>query len=118
MSLLEPRSLCPGIRLPDAGEDCRQASRIAQFRVSEKALYLPAFPGWQYVPFQGMTHVILRNASLATIGCCGKELPVLKLIVRFDGGERDMVIDPPKHADTVLNRIRAARPVLDVDDRR
>lgn len=118
MSLRELKSLCPGAQLPNALEDQRNAARVAQFRVSEKAFYLPAFPGGQYVLFSCLTGVVLRNASLSTIGCCGKELPVLKLTLRWDGGERELIIDPPKHADTILNYIRAACPQLDIDDRR
>ena len=118
MAFLTPTSLCPERTLPDAAEDCRTATRIAQFRISDKAIYLPAFPGVQYIPFDALTGVVLRNAALSTIGCCGKELPVLKLTLRWAGGERELVIDPPKHADTILTRVRAARPELAVDDRR
>lgn len=118
MALLDPQSLCPDTRLTDAVEDHRNATRVAQFRVSEKAFYLPVFPGSQYIPFSCLTGVVLRNAGLSTVGCCGKELPVLKLTLRWDGGERELIIDPPKHADTILNYIRAARPQLDIDDRR
>jgi len=112
------KSLCPNVQLPDPKDDFRIAERVAQYRVSSKAFYLPAFPGWGYIPLSGLTGVVLRNASLPTIGCCGKELPVLKVILRYDGGERELVIDPPKHADTILKRIQAARPDLVVDDRR
>lgn len=112
------KNLCPPHDLPNGVEDHRTATRIAQFRVSDKAFYLPAFPGSQYIPFAALTGVVLRNATLSTIGCCGKELPVLKLTLRWDGGERELVIDPPKHADTVLGRIRANCPTLDIEDRR
>jgi len=118
MAFLTPVSLCPDKSLPNAAEDHRDAARIAQFRISDKAFYLPAFPGAQYIPFTALTGVVVRNASLSTIGCCGKELPVLKLILRWDGGEREFVIDPPKHADTILSRIRTACPELNIEDRR
>ena len=118
MSLFQPQSLCPTVHLSNAQEDFRSADRVAQFRVSEQAFYLPSFPGCQYVPFSCLTEVVLRTASLSTIGCCGKELPVLKLILRWPEGERELVIDPPKHADTILNRIQTACPDLAVDDRR
>lgn len=118
MSLNLPKCLCADMQVPNAQTDYREATRIAQFRVSDKAIYLPAFPGVHYLPFDGLTAVVLRNGSLSTIGCCGKELPVLKLTLRWNGGEKELVIDPPKHADTILNRVRAARPELDVDDRR
>ena len=118
MALLKLVSLCSEMSLPDAAEDHRGATRIAQFRISDKAFYLPAFPGVQYIPFSTLTGVILRTASLSTIGCCGKELPVLKLTLRWSEGNREFVIDPPKHADTILSRIRAACPELTIEDRR
>lgn len=112
------KSLCSNVRLPDAQEDFRAATRAAQYRVSQKAFYLPVFPGWGYIPFSVLTGVVLRNANLSTIGCCGKELPVLKLILRWAQDERELVIDPPKHADTILRYIQSACPELSVDDRR
>ena len=118
MSLLESQSLCPGVQLSDVKEDFRAATRAAQYRVSSKAFYFPSFPGWEYLPLSELTGVVVRNANLSTIGCCGKELPVLKLTLRYHGGEQELVIDPPKHVDTILARIQAARPELDVDDRR
>lgn len=112
------KSLCPNISLADAKEDFRGADRVAQFRISSKAFYLPAFPQWTYIPLSELTGVVVRGASLPTIGCCGKELPVLKLTLRWAEGERELVIDPPKHMDTILGHIRNARPELGVDDRR
>lgn len=112
------KSLCSGVQLTDAKEDFRTAVRVAQYRVSQKAFYLPAFPGTQYIPFSSLTQVVLRNASLSTIGCCGKELPVLKLILRWKNGEKELIIDPPKHADTIMNILQTTRPELDVEDRR
>ena len=112
------KSLCHGVELSAIKEDFSGAARAAQYRISHKAFYLPAFPGWGYIPLSEFTGVSVRSASLSTIGCCGKELPVLKLTLRFNGGERELVIDPPKHADTILNCIQTARPDLAVDDRR
>ena len=118
MPLTTPRSLCPDAALPNAREDWQTAARVAQYRVSGRAFYLPAFPGCQYVPHAALTAVVARNASLPTTGCCGKELPVLKLTLRYGTGEKELVIDPPRHMDTILTHIRAARPDLAVDDRR
>mgnify|MGYP003293566688 CR=1 FL=1 len=118
MAILEPRSVSCEVQLTDASADYKNAVRVAQFRVSETAFYMPAFPGTQYIPFSCLTAAVLRKASLSTIGCCGKELPVLKLILRWNEGEKELVIDPPKHADKILEQIRAARPDLDIDDRR
>ena len=116
--MISPKSVCADIQVPDVQTDYREATRVAQFRISNQAFYLPAFPGIQYIPHLALTGVVVRHASLSTIGCCGKELPVLKLTLRWNGGEKEVVIDPPKHAQTILDRIRASCPQLDIDDRR
>ena len=118
MPLPEPRCTCPGAELTQVREDYQSADRAAQFRVSDRAFYYPAFPVNRYIPFSCLTGVTVRRSSLPTIGCCGKELPVLKLTLCYAGGELEQIIDPPKHVDTILTRICAARPDLAPDDRR
>lgn len=118
MSLIAPKSACPSVQLPQAEEDLRQARRAAQYRVSPLAFYFPAFPGWMYIPHSALTGAVVRNSTLATTGCCGKQLPVMKLVLRWEGGSREFVVDPPRHMDTILELVRSARPELEIDNRR
>lgn len=118
MLLLEPAPAAPELTIDAPMEDYRQARRAGQHRVSQKAFYFPAFPATKYVPCRALTAAVLRASSLPTTGCCGKELPVLKLTLCWEGGRQELVIDPPKHADAILEVLRAARPDLKIDDRR
>ena len=52
--MAKPVCLVPGKELPDAAEDFRSAKRIEQYRVSEKALYLPEGLRWKYLPFNAI----------------------------------------------------------------
>lgn len=118
MPLLSPKTACPGHEVEQVNEDYRTSIRAGQYRAGEKALYYPGFPAAFYVPYEILTEVLVRNSAIPTTGCCGKELPVIKLVLRWAGGEQQLVIDPPKHADTLVNQIRRVRPDLSIDDRR
>ena len=45
--MAKPVCMVPGKELPDAAEDFRGAKRIEQYRISEKALYLPEGLRWK-----------------------------------------------------------------------
>lgn len=117
MPLLQPKSACSQ-EIPQAGEDFRQAARAAQFRVGELAFYFPAFPGTRYIPFESLTRAVAWKGSLPTTGCCGKEMPVMKLVLEYAGERKAFIVDPPRHMDTILDHIHRARPELEVVDRR
>ena len=118
MPLFQLKSQSQSCTLPDAAEDHSASSRLAQYRLGREAVYFPAFPGTRYLPFDAVSKVMARHTSMPLTGCCGKELPVIKLVLRWEGGEEQQVIDPPKHTDTLLNQILAARPDVKLDDRR
>ena len=118
MLSMEPIPVALGLTIENPREDYRRATRAGQHRISPNAFYFPAFPATKYVPCQALTAAILRIAALPTTGCCGKELPVLKLVLRWEGGQQEMIIDPPRHADTILEVLRTAWPDLEIDDRR
>ena len=55
--MFEPTSLVPGLSLEDPKEDFRSAKRVEQYRLSEKALYIPAGLRWNYLPLDAVTEV-------------------------------------------------------------
>ena len=118
MPIMEPRTACPGHEVENPRGDYQSSIRAGQYRAGDRAIYYPGFPATLYVPYDALTEVLVRNSALQTTGCCGVEQPVIKLIFRWDGGEQQLIIDPAKHADTLVNRIREARPDLPIDDRR
>lgn len=46
-----PKCLIPGAEQENAAEDLKKAARVEQYRVSARALYIPAGFRWNYIPF-------------------------------------------------------------------
>ena len=111
MPLFEIKSLSEEFRLENANEDRRGAKRAEQFRFSDKAVYFPAFPGDQYLPYTALTHVLSRNTAISVKGTCGKQLPMVRLRLSYDGEfYKDLMFEAQKNVDKVLEAIAAARP--------
>lgn len=115
--LFELKSLCPDQSLPDPAADYKTAKRAGQYRVSTRAIYFPAFPGNQYLPFSAVSAVAVRDSTLCLTGCCGKELPAVKINFVYGGGQKkDFLMDPPKSAAVVISQLRAGFPQIPVED--
>ena len=113
MPLFEIKSLSQEFELENAKEDRRTAERAEQFRFSDKAVYFPAFPGDQYLPYTALTHVLSKNTAISVKGTCGKQLPMVRLRLSYDGEfYKDLMFEAQKNVDKVLEAIAAARPDL------
>ena len=111
MPLFEIKSLSQKFELEDVKEDRRTAKRAEQFRFSDKAVYFPAFPGDQYLPYTALTHVLSKNTAISVKGTCGKQLPMVRLRLSYDGEfYKDLMFEAQKNVDKVLESIAAARP--------
>jgi len=116
MALFALKSLSKTCALEDAAAGNKAAQRVEQFRVGEDAIYFPAFPGNQYLPFSALTHVICRNTAISVKGTCGKQLPMVRVRLSYDGEfYKDFLFEKQKNAIRVLDMIRAKRPDLTVD---
>ena len=116
MALFKLKSLSRNHLLEDVELDHRASKRAEQYRISDKALYFPAFPGTQYLAFGAMSEVKVRNTSLCVTGTCGKQLPVTCLRAFYDGEfYKDFLFEKRAVADKVLERIRACCPKLPMD---
>ena len=116
MPLFKMKSLAQSHALEDAEQDYQNSVRVEQFRVSDKAVYFAAFPGTQYISFEAMSQVKMRNTALSVTGTCGKQLPMVCLRAFYDGEfYQDFMFETQKEADEVLDRIRSRRPELPVD---
>ena len=93
MPLFAMKSLAQSASLEDVSGDYKTARRVEQFRVSNEAIYFPAFPANQYLPFEALLHVKVRDTALSVTGTCGKQA----------------------RAEEVLERIRIRRPELEMD---
>ena len=116
MPLFEIKSLSEEFRLENANEDRRGAKRAEQFRFSDKAVYFPAFPGDQYLPYTALTHVLSRNTAISVKGTCGKQLPMVRLRLSYDGEfYKDLMFEKQSNVDLVLEAIKAARPDVTIE---
>ena len=116
MPLFKMKSLAQSHALEDAEQDYQGAVRAEQFRISDKAVYFAAFPGTQYISFDAMSQVKVRNTALSVTGTCGKQLPMVCLRAFYDGEfYKDFLFEKRAVAEKVLDRIRTARPDLPMD---
>ena len=116
MALFAMKSLAQSASLENVSEDYKTASRVEQFRVSDEAIYFPAFPGNQYLPFKALHYVKMRDTALSVKGTCGKQLPMTCLRLSYDGEfYKDFLFEKRAKAEAVLERIRNRRPELEMD---
>lgn len=116
MPLFALKSVSQTTALDDAAGDYRTARRAEQYRLSAQAIYFPAFPGTRYVPFAAVTRAVSRNSGMPVKGCCGKEIPVVRLRLFYDGEfYQDFLFEKLDSADRVLDALLALRPEAEVE---
>lgn len=116
MPLFKMKSLAQSHALENAEQDYQGSVRAEQFRISDKAVYFAAFPGTQYISFDAMSQVKVRNTALSVTGTCGKQLPMVCLRAFYDGEfYKDFLFEKRAVVEQVLDRIRSARPDLPMD---
>ena len=117
MPLFALKSLAQSAVLENAEGDYKKSRRAEQFRFSEEAIYFPAFPGTQYLPYAALSHVVSKNTAISVKGTCGKQLPMVRLRLYYDGGEfyRDFLFEKQKGADKVIDAVRAYSAEIPVE---
>lgn len=115
MPIFELKSIAENFVLEDAKEDYRASKRAEQFRVGEKAIYFPAFPGTQYLPYAALTAVKSKNTAISVAGTCGKQLPMVCLRLSYADTYKDFMFEKPKSVDLALEAIAACCPGLEID---
>ena len=116
MPLFELKSLSQTCVLENATDDYRSARKVGQFRIGEKAAYLPGFPGTRYVPYDAVSHAWTKKTSITVKGCCGKALPMVRFRMFYDGEfYQDFMFDKLEDANTALDILRAARPDIPLE---
>ena len=115
MPLFELKSIAKNVVLENAKEDYRASKRVEQFRCGAGAIYFPAFPGTQYLPFEALTRVRSKNTAISVAGTCGKQLPMVCLRLFYDDTYKDFMLEKTKSVDKVLEAIAACCPELEID---
>lgn len=105
------KSLCPEFVLPDPAADRKKSRLVEQYRVSGAAIYFKAFPGEKYLPFSAVERAWAQKSRVSLTGCCGGELPVVILRVKYSGGfYQNFTFEKQESAEQVLAALREARP--------
>lgn len=100
---MKMQSICPDIVLRIPGEDYKTAVRVEQYRVSRQAIYFAAFPGTRYLPFRAVRQAWAQKAGLPLTGCCGKELQIVALRMKYKGDfYHTFTFEKQKAAEQVL----------------
>ncbi len=108
------RSICPTVSLENPKADYQTARRLEQFRVSGQAVYMAAFPGTKYLPFQAVERAWKQDASLALTGCCGKTLPMTVVRMKYVGGYyQNFMFEKPSSAAQLLELLRERGVLLE-----
>ena len=111
MPIFQMKSQTASCVLEEAESDYRSAHRVAQYRVGEKAAYFPAFPGSKYLPYAAVERGISKRSALSVTGCCGKQLPVVRVRLFYEGEfYQEFMFEKQKQADVLLDAVAAARP--------
>ena len=110
------QSICPSVVLENPREDYKSAVRVEQYRVSKQAIYFAAFPGTRYLPFRAVRQAWTKDSRISLTGCCGKELPVVVLRVRYEGGfYQNITFEKQKAADQVVAMLKECCPDVCLD---
>ena len=115
IGVIELKSIAKNIVLENAKEDYRASKRVEQFRCGAGAIYFPAFPGNQYIPFEALTKVKSKNTAVSVAGTCGKQLPMVCLRLFYDGTYKDFMLEKTKSCDYIIDAIAARCPDLEID---
>ena len=80
--MAEPVTLIPGKTIENVKNDFRKAERIEQYRLGEKAVYLPAGLKWNYVPRSEILEVAPSHRTVSAGHCVTVRVqtPALELV--------------------------------------
>lgn len=115
MPLFELKSIAANSVLENANEDYRASKRVEQFRCGAGAIYFPAFPGTQYLPYKALTRVKSKNTAVSVAGTCGKQLPMVCLRLYYDDTFKDFMLEKKKSEELILAAIESCCPQLEID---
>ncbi|MBQ2960309.1 MAG: hypothetical protein IJE09_03690 [Oscillospiraceae bacterium] len=114
MPLFELKSITE-LTIENAKEDYRASKRVEQFRYGAEAIYFPAFPGTQYLPYKSLTKVKSKNTAVSVAGTCGKQIPMVCLRLYYGDTFKDFMLEKKKSEDMILEAIAACCPELEID---
>ncbi len=104
-----PTSLVEGKSIEAPAEDLRSAQRVEQYRVSGRALYIPAGFRWNYIPFCAILEAEESHHSLTAGKCVAVTERRPTLSVKTEGGDFMLPLEKAESLKKLLALIRGER---------
>lgn len=110
MALFAPTPVLPSATVSGAAADLRSAVHRGQYRLGQKALFLPALPSWEYLPYTAVRKAYVRTKTTASHGGSGAVLTSPVVVVEFEGGMRVLETRDAFELDRLTSALRVYLP--------
>lgn len=103
--MFKPVSLIPGKEIDAPGADLRGAQKVEQYRLGEKALYLPEGLKWNYVPRAEILRAEEAHRTVSAGHCVTVELKMPTLQLETSAGPMTLTLEKSESARTLLRAL-------------
>ena len=107
--MFKPTSLLEGKTIDSPEADLRAAKRVEQYRISEKALYIPAGLRWTYLPLSEIESAEESHRCVVAGKCVAVEEKRPSLLLRAGGKEFSFNLEKAASLEILMERIWASR---------
>ncbi len=104
--MFKPTSILEGKSIEAPEADFRAAKRVEQYRISDKALYIPAGLKWTYLPLSEVERVEESHRCVVAGKCVAVEEKRPSLALRAGGKDFSFNLEKPASLKTLLEFIR------------
>ena len=104
--MAEPKSMIAGASLDAPAEDFKSAARVEQYRLSAKALYIPAGFRWNYIPFTAVESAEESHRSITAGKCVAVTEKRPTLLLKTTAGEFSFPMEKPESLRRMLETIK------------
>ena len=103
--MFKPVSLIPGKEIENPGADLRGAQRVEQYRLGEKALYLPEGLRWNYIPRAEIQSAKDAHRTVSAGHCVTVELKMPTLQLETSAGPMTLTLEKPASVQTLIKAL-------------
>ena len=104
--MFKPTSILEGKTIDAPEADFRAAKRVEQYRISDKALYIPVGLKWTYLPLSAVESVEESHRCVVAGKCVAVEEKRPSLALRAGGKDFSFNLEKPASLKTLLEYIR------------
>ena len=104
--MFAPTCILEGKSIDAPAEDFRGAARVEQYRISAKALYIPAGLRWTYLPLAEIREAEESHHSVTAGKCVAVTERRPTLLIRTESGEWTLQLEKDESLQKLLAAIR------------